>query len=133
MAKVTRFGGADWLGLAVIAVIGVGSWLFRYETIQPLWTVGACDSRHPPGFCASRHAVLWLQYHQVIGWTAFVLGAAAFVLGRRWLGVFAIAIGIAAAVYYNATTGILGGALGLYAWIGIKTGRYGGAMKQAPR
>ena len=39
-------------------------------------------------------------------------------------GVFAIAIGIAAVVNYNATTGILGAALGLIAWIGVNTGRY---------
>jgi hypothetical protein len=53
-----------------------------------------------------------------------VLGLAAFVLGRRWFGVFAIAVGIAAVINYNATTGILGAALGLYAWVGVNTGRY---------
>jgi hypothetical protein len=115
---------ADWHGLTVISVIGVGSWLFRFQAIQPFWTVGACAAAHRPAFCVPRQAVLWLQYQQLFGWAAFVLGVAAFVLGRRWLGVMAIAIGIAAVVNYNATTGILGAALGLFAWFGVKTGRY---------
>lgn len=124
MAKVFRFGNADWHGLTVIAVIGVGSWLFRFQAIRPFWTVGACASANRPAFCVPRQAVLWLQYQQAFGWAAFILGVAAFVLGRRWLGVLAIAIGIAATVNYNATTGILGASLGLFAWFGVKTGRY---------
>jgi len=124
LAKIIRFSDADWYGLTVISVIGVGAWLFRFQFIQPFWTVGACAAANPPGFCGPRALVLWLQYEQLFGWLAFVLGAAAFVLGRRWFGVFAIAIGIAAVVNYNATTGILGASLGLIAWIGVNTGRY---------
>jgi hypothetical protein len=124
LAKITRFGDADWYGLTVIAVLGVGAWLFRFTYIVPFWTVGACAAARHPGFCAPRAAVLWLQYQQAFGWLAFALGVAAFVLGRRWCGVFAIAVGIAAVVNYNATTGILGAALGLIAWMGVKTGRY---------
>jgi hypothetical protein len=124
LAKIIRFSDSDWYGLTVIAVLGVGAWLFRFQFIQPFWTVGACASAHAPGFCGPRAVVLWLQYQQVFGWVALVLGVAAFVLGRRWLGVLAIAIGIAAVVNYNATTGILGAALGLIAWIGVSTGRY---------
>ncbi len=125
MTKIIRFNDADWNGLTVISVIGVGAWLFRFQAIQPFWTVGACAAAgNRPMFCGPRAVVLWLQYQQAFGWLAFVLGVAAFVLGRRWYGVFAIAIGIAAVVNYNATTGILGAALGLIAWIGVNTGRY---------
>jgi hypothetical protein len=124
LAKIIRFTDADWYGLTVIAVAGVGAWLFRFQFIQPFWTVGACAAANHPGFCGPRAWVLWLQYQQVFGWLAFVLGLAAFVLGRRWFGVFAIAVGIAAVINYNATTGILGAALGLYAWVGVNTGRY---------
>jgi hypothetical protein len=124
LAKIIRFNDSDWYGLTAIAVIGVGSWLFRFQFIQPFWTVGACAAANHPAFCGPRAAVLWLQYQQAFGWAAFVLGFAGFVLGRRWFGVLAIAIGIAAVVNYNASTGILGGALGLFAWIGLNTGRY---------
>jgi hypothetical protein len=125
LAKIIRFGDADWYGLTVVAVIGVSAWMFRFQAIAPRWTVGACAASARPLFCLPRAAVLWLQYQQAFGWAAFALGVAAFVLGRRWLGVFAIAIGIAAVVNFNATTGILGAALGLITWIGINTGRYG--------
>ena len=124
MAKNTRLDGTDWYGLAAVAVLGIGSWLFRLETIQPFWTVGACAAAGRPFFCAPRQAVLWLQYHQVFGWTALLFGIAAFVPGQRRLGALAIGLGIAAIVNDNATTGVLGAALGLYAWIGVKTGRY---------
>ena len=124
MAKVKRLGDADWYGLTAVAVIGVGAWLFRFQTIQPFWTVGACAAANRPAFCGPRAAVLWLQYEHLFGWVAFLLGLAAFVLGRRWLGVLAIGIGIAAVINYNGTTGILGAALGLFAWMGVKTGRY---------
>ncbi len=124
MAKVKRMGDADWYGLTAIAIIGVGAWLFRFQAIEPFWTVGACAAPGRPAFCLPRQAVLWLQYQQAFGWTALILGVAAFVLGRRWLGVLAIGIGIAAVVNFNATTGILGASLGLIAWMGIKTGRY---------
>ncbi len=122
--KAGRFGDADWYGLTVIAILGVGAWLFRFQAIQPFWTVGACAAANRPGFCVPRAAVLWLQYEGLFGWTAFVLGVAAFALGRRWLGVLAIGIGIAAVVNFNATTGILGAALGVFAWFGVNTGRY---------
>jgi hypothetical protein len=46
------------------------------------------------------------------------------VFGKRWPGFLAVAVGIAAVVNYNATTGIIGAALGLVAWIGLNTGRY---------
>jgi hypothetical protein len=124
LAKIIRLTDPDWYGLTAVALLGVGAWLFRFQAIQPLWTVGACAAADRPAFCIPRQAVLWLQYEQAFGWAAFILGVAAFVLGRRWLGVLALGIGIAATVNYNATTGILGAALGLYAWIGVNTGRY---------
>ena len=124
MAKIIRLSDADWYGLTVVALLGVGAWVFRFQTIAPLWTVAACAGPDRPGFCVPRQAMLWLQYQQAFGWAAFILGVAGFVLGRRWLGVLALGVGIAAVVNYNATTGVLGAALGLYAWIGVNTGRY---------
>jgi len=87
-------------------------------------TVGLCAAANAPAICAPRGAVLWLQYEQGFGWAALVLGLAAFFWGQRMLGVLALGIGIAAVVNYNATTGIIGAAFGLIAWVGLATGRY---------
>jgi hypothetical protein len=110
--------------LAVVAVIGGGAAAFRQLAIVPRATVGICAAANAPGFCAPRAAVLWLQYEQLFGWAAFLLGLFAFVLGRRFAAALAIGVGIAAVVNYNGTTGILGAALGLFAWMGVNTGRY---------
>ena len=40
------------------------------------------------------------------------------------LPVVALGVGIAAVVNYNGTYGILGAALGLFAWLGLLTGRH---------
>jgi hypothetical protein len=97
---------------------------FRWFAIMPVWTVGACAAANGPGFCAPRALVLKLQYYQGFGWAAFALGLAAFILGWRLTAALAVAVGIAAVVNYNGTTGILGAALGLTAWLSLATGRY---------
>jgi hypothetical protein len=124
LAKTSHFGAPDWACLALVAVIGGGAAAFRQLAIVPRATVGLCAAANAPAFCAPRAAVLWLQYEQLFGWAAFFLGLAAFILGRRLAGALALGIGIAAVVNYNGTTGILGAALGLFAWIGLNTGRY---------
>ena len=43
---------------------------------------------------------------------------------RTGLTLLGISIGIAAVVNYNATTGIIGAALGIITWVGLTTGRY---------
>ena len=124
MSKMVRLGAEDWAGLGVVAAIGGGMFAFRELAIVPRMTVGLCAAANAPAICAPREAVLWLQYQQAFGWAALLCGIAGFVLGRRWPGVLAVAIGISAVVNYNATTGIIGAALGLVAWIGLITGRY---------
>jgi hypothetical protein len=124
MAKNFNMVGADGLGLAAVAVIGGGMYAFRQLAIVPRATVGLCAAANAPAFCAPRGAVLWGQYEQLFGWTALALGLVAFFAGKRWAGALAVAVGIAAVVNYNATTGIIGAALGLVAWIGLCTGRY---------
>ncbi len=71
--------------------------------------------RDAPAICAPRAAVLWLQYQQAFGWAALLCGIAGFALGRRWPGVLAVAIGIAAVVNDNANNGI-SARPGLIAW-----------------
>jgi hypothetical protein len=119
-----RFIAEDWMGLWLVAMIGVGMFAFRELAIVPRATVGLCAAANAPAICAPRAAVLWLQYQQLFGWAALALGVAAFVSGKRLASVLALSVGIAAVVNYNATTGIIGAALGLIAWIGLCTGRY---------
>ena len=113
------------MGLGLVAVVGGGMTAFRELAIVPRMTVGLCAAAHAPAICAPRAAVLWLQYQQAFGWAALLCGIAGFALGRRWPGVLAVAVGIAAVVNDNATTGIVGAALGLVAWIGLLTGLIG--------
>jgi hypothetical protein len=124
MSKNLRWTAEDWMGLWAVAVIGGGMFAFRQLAIVPRATVGLCAAAHAPAICAPRAAVLWLQYEQAFGWAALALGLAAFISGRRIPAVLGIGVGIAAVVNYNATTGIIGAALGLIAWISLATGRY---------
>ncbi len=125
MAKTARFANADWNGITAIALIGVGMALFREVAIVPVSTVALCaGAKAPVALCAPRAAVLWLQYEHLFGTAALILGIIGFCCGKRWAGVLGIAIGIAAVVNYNATDGIIGASLGLFAWMGIITGRY---------
>jgi len=119
-----RFKAEDWMGLWAVAMLGGGMFIFRQLTIVPRAMVGICAAASPPAICAPRHDVLWLQYEQGFGWAALVLGVVGFCAGWRWAAVFALGMGIAAVVNFNATTGIIGAALGLVAWIGLCTGRY---------
>jgi hypothetical protein len=124
LAKSFTFGPPDWAGISIVAITGGGAAAFRQWAIVPRATVGICAAANAPAFCAPRAAVLWLQYEQLFGWAAFLLGVAAFARGWRLGGAVALGIGIAAVVNYNGTTGIIGAALGLFAWMGVNTGRY---------
>jgi len=124
MNKNIRFSAEDWMGVWVVAVLGGGMFAFREFFIVPRASVGMCAAANAPAICVPRAAVLWLQYQQAFGWVALVLGILAFCTGRRWPAAFAIGIGIAAVVNFNATTGIIGAALAIIAWIGAVTGRY---------
>lgn len=126
MSKGFHWSAADWTGLCLTAILGGGAFAFRLLAIAPRATVGLCAAANPPAFCAPRHAVLMAQYYQGFGWAALALGLAAFFLGRRAPAALALGLGIAAVVNYNATTGIIGAALGLVAWLGLATGRYTG-------
>jgi hypothetical protein len=123
MSKTIRWSGLDWLGTALVALIGGGMFAFRQLAIVPRATVGLCAAANPPGFCVPRGWVLSGQYHGVFGWAALALGMMAFFGGNRLAGALALGAGIAAVVNYNATTGIAGAALGLFAWASLVSGR----------
>ena len=124
MSKGFNWSAGDWISLCAAAILGGGAFAFRLLAIAPRATVGMCAAADAPAICVPRHAVLMLQYYQGFGWAALALGLAAFFLGRRAPAALALGIGIAAVVNYNATTGIIGAAFGLVAWLGLATGRY---------
>jgi len=126
LGRALQFGAPDWVCVALVAVVGGGAAAFRQVAIVPRATVGICAAAGAPGFCGPRAAVLWLQYEQGFGWAALAAGVAAFVFGWRFAGALAVGIGIAAVVNYNGTTGLLGAALGVFAWMGVNSGRYSG-------
>ncbi len=123
MSKTIRWGGLDWLGTALVTLIGGGMAAFRQLAIVPRETVGICAAANPPAFCVPRGWVLTGQYYGVFGWAALALGLVAFFGGNRLAGALALGVGIAAVVNYNATTGITGAALGLFAWASLVLGR----------
>ena len=113
----------DWTGIGVVLAMAIAAILFREATIVPRAYVGVCAAAHAPLVCLPRQAVLWLQYERLFGLTALVLGLLGFAFAKRWLGVAALAIGVAAVVNYNGTEGIIGGALGLWGWLEAATPR----------
>jgi hypothetical protein len=121
---LAKFRLVDAALIALAGLIAGGAAAFRWFAIKPFWTVGVCAAANPPGFCLPREAVLKLQYYQGFGWAALALGLAGFALGWRLASALAVGIGIAAVVNYNGTTGILGAALGVTAWLSLATGRW---------
>ena len=106
-------------------VIGVASVLaslaallaFRAGFVDAREWGAICAAAAPPLPCVPRDGLLWLQYWSLWGFAALALGLAA--LLTRWFpaAVAAVALGAMAVANYNATWGVLGAALGVWAWI----------------
>ncbi len=126
---MVRLERRDWRDLAVIVIVGFGFWVFRELTIVPRVYGSSCTMAQPPFICAPRQAVLWAQYERLFGMAALLAGLIGWALGQRLLTVAAMAIGAAAVVNYNGTEGMIGVALGLWAWLGLRTGRYAQVAK----
>lgn len=124
MDREERLRRTDWIGIGMVAAIGLGFWAFRELTIVPRAYGGICAAAHPPFICGPRQAVLWLQYERLFGLAALLAGLIGWALGRYWLAVAALAVGVAAVINYNATQGIIGAVFGLWTWLGLRTGRY---------
>jgi hypothetical protein len=107
----------DWAGLAVVAVWVAALVAYRHTYIEPREWGAICAAAAAPLVCAPRAALLWLQFWQLWGAAALALGLAAFVGVGFWAAVGAVALGAAAVIDYNATWGMLGLALGAWAWI----------------
>jgi len=107
----------DCAGLAAVAVWVAALLAYRYIYIEPREWGAVCAAASAPLACAPRAALLWLQFWQLWGMAALVLGLAAFVGAGFWAAVAAVALGAGAVINYNATWGMLGLALGAWAWI----------------
>ena len=105
---------------AIFLALGLGLWLaalllYRQHYIEPRAWVDACAAAVRPFACAPREALLWAQYEGLWGLAALALGFLSFIGAP--VATLAIAAGLAGVVNYNATWGMLGAALGAWAWI----------------
>ena len=104
-------------GAAAVGVIGA-MLFYRAQYIEPREWGTACASAVPPFACVPRAALLWLQQWQLWGLTALALGLGSFAAGRPFAAmVAAVALGGVAVANYNASWGMLGAALGGWAWL----------------
>jgi hypothetical protein len=107
----------DWIGLAVVAA-SLGLLLaYRAVFVEPLSWGALCASALPPGACLPRAVLLWAQYWYLWGGCGLFLGLLAFLGAPFAVAVAAVAVGIAGVVNYNASWGMLGAALGAWAWL----------------
>lgn len=107
----------DLLALAaVIAAVGAMV-LYRHVGVEPReWGAACLDLSRAPAACYPRAALLWLQHWQLWGGGALLLGLWCFVRAPFWVRPAAVALGIVAVLNFNATWGMIGAALGAWAW-----------------
>jgi hypothetical protein len=109
----------DAWGLAIVATATAALITYRAIYIEPrAWGV-ICAAGGAPMACASRTALFWLQREYLWGGIALALGLFAFLMrGPFAVAVAAVVMGFAAVENYNATWGMVGAALGVWAWLG---------------
>jgi hypothetical protein len=108
-------GIRDWAALLALALWLAALLFYRHRYVEPRAWVDACAGAPPPFACAPRQALLWAQHWGLWGLAALALGIGAF--AGAPVAVAAVAAGIAGVVNYNATWGMLGAALGAWAWL----------------
>lgn len=114
----------DLYGIAAVLASLLLVLTYRQSFVEPREWVALCAQSTPPIACAPRAALGWLQHWQLWGVGALLLGGWAFLLRAPFAArVAAVALGAVAAVNYNATWGLLGAALGAWAWIRPEPGR----------
>lgn len=107
--------------LAVSAAIAVMV-AYRYVYVEPRsWGALCLDLAQAPLACRPRAALLWLQHWQLWGAGALLLGLWAFIGAPFVVRASAVALGVIAVLNYNATWGMVGAALGVWAWVEART------------
>ena len=112
--------GRDWGGVVVVALWLAALLAYRRVYVEPREWGAICAVAAPPFACLPRQALLWAQQWGLWGLAALGLGAAAF--AGAPVAVAAVAAGVAGVVNYNATWGMVGAALGAWAWIRRRSG-----------
>ena len=108
----------DWLGLGAVLASSGALLAYRAWFIEPRAWGAICAAAAPPLACLPRHWLLWMQQYYLWGTTALALGLAVFLLRLAFpLRVLAVIAGVAAVANYNATWGMVGAALGVWAWV----------------
>lgn len=102
--------------LAVVAALG-GILAYRAAYVEPRDWAAACGVAMPRLACVPRDALLWLQHWQLWGASALGLGIWSLFGAPFCIRVAAVALGAVAVANYNATWGMLGLALGAWAWL----------------
>ncbi|MDB5315095.1 MAG: hypothetical protein JWO26_215 [Rhodospirillales bacterium] len=105
----------DWTGLLIALAALAAMLAYREIWVEPRAWGAICAASPRPFACEPRAALLWLQHWQLWGGGALVLGIWAFLGGPHWVRVAALALGMIATVNFNATWGMLGAALGVWA------------------
>jgi len=105
----------DWGGVVLVAAWLAALLAYRARYVEPREWGAVCAAAVPPWACVPREALLWAQQWGVWGLVALGLGFSAFIGAP--VAVAAVAAGVAGVVNYNATWGMLGAALGAWAWI----------------
>jgi hypothetical protein len=107
----------DTAGLAAV-ILAVGALLlYRSHYVEPRIWGATCAADAVPFACAPRAGLLWLQEYGLWGLGGLALGLWAFLGGPFASAVGAVALGAAGVINYNATFGMLGAALGGWAWV----------------
>ncbi len=110
----------DIWGLAIVAAATAALIIYRATYIEPRAWGATCAAANPPLVCASRAALFWLQRQYLWGGIALALGLCAFLArGPFAVAVAAVVMGMAAVENYNATWGMVGAALGVWAWLAL--------------
>ncbi len=103
--------------LAVLAAVGL-MLAYRHLQVEPREMGALClDLSRAPLACLPRAGLLWLQHWQLWGAGAMALGVWAFLGAPLAVRAAAVALGVIAVLNFNATWGMVGAALGGWAWV----------------
>jgi hypothetical protein len=110
------------MGIGVVVSCTAALIGFRYLYIEPrAWGAICAASGALPLPCYPRMALVWLQREYLWGGAALALGLVAFLArGPFVVCVAAVVVGAAAVENYNATWGMVGAALGAWAWLRVR-------------
>ncbi|WP_426956113.1 hypothetical protein [Muricoccus radiodurans] len=108
---------ADLMALLVVLAAIAAMVIYRHVWVEPrAWGALCLDLSRAPAACYPRAGLLWLQHWQLWGAGALALGLWSFFGAPRAVKAAAVALGVIAVLNFNATWGMVGAALGGWAW-----------------